>query len=117
MLCGRNSGAVLQQVWSSVSYTFLYLCKRGPTKKGAETATRRHSGNLRKQSQWLLPPCGITNRKKHQQIRPPQYRSACKGDGLELSSGRDVAESINLWPLQMHRQIGFWGCWIRLMTA
>ena len=80
MLRGRNSGAVLQQVWPSVSYTFLYLCKRGPTKKGAETATRRHSGNLRKQSQWLLPPCGITNRKKHQQIRPPS-KSECPQRG------------------------------------
>lgn len=50
MLCGRNSGAVLQQVWSSFSYTFLYLCKRGPEKKEAETATRRQCGNLRNQS-------------------------------------------------------------------
>lgn len=43
MLCGRNSGAVLQQVWSSFSYTFLYLCKRGPEKKRLK---RQHAASV-----------------------------------------------------------------------
>ena len=76
MFRGRNSGAVLQQVWPSFFLHLSLPVQTWPGAKRAETATRRHSGNLRKQSQWLLPSCGITNRKKHQQIRPSS-KSEC----------------------------------------